>query len=393
MALDSSCVVRHSAVIYDRGGRVVVARLHDLSEVKWSRLRSAISSASVSLTSSSCSAQAEDLAKIEPRRHELVLFRGGARVWEGPILNVSWGADGVTINAQDVFSYLSGTAISRLWDSTEGGNTSQVMTERFEEIIRWEMTEPYEAPVGTGSAAHVAVFPRWENLDTPANVIPYLDVRPGSVITTSRVYPFEMMVGDHLADLARSGVDFTVVGRSIVVWDSEQALSKTRTLTEDDFSGQVRVVASGESLAAISHAVGQVTQDPDTGEEIAPVVGHAGGTDLFYGPWERVVTSSTEVGAEGDAEQTALTTQAQRDLLGRLPTPLEIRVENASLILGDTLPLDSLVPGVIVPVVAQLNLRQVSQVQVLDGISVTEDPAGETVQPTLLPAGGVEVMS
>ena len=266
------------------------------------------------------------------------------------------------------------------------------MTERFEAIITHELSTPYQMSVGTGTAQQTITVPRWETIETPANVLPFLDVRHGSVQTSSLTYPFEMTVGEHLTSLARSGVDFTAVGRKLLVWDSESALGETRIVTEDDFSGDLVVISSGASLASISHAVGQTSEDPDTGEELAPPVGHAGGVDTYYGVWERVVSSQTEMGGDASGEQTVLTTQAQRDLLGRTPAPLEIRADENSLILSDTLLLSDLVPGVVVPVVATMNLRRVSQRQLLDSITVTEEPQSETIKPVLVPAGTVEAL-
>lgn len=107
------CVVRHSVVVYDRGGSRRVTPLVDLTEVKYERRLSAVSKAHVLLLGHACDQQAQALRSIHARRHELVIFRGDERVWEGPITQVKWTGDGVRIDASDVTEYLFGTPLSR----------------------------------------------------------------------------------------------------------------------------------------------------------------------------------------------------------------------------------------------------------------------------------------
>lgn len=378
------CVERHTAMIYDRGGKYRMNQLIDLASVKWGRARNAVTDATVVLTGRSCSAQSTVINAIEPRRHELVIFRGTERVWEGPIAQVSSLSGSATIIAQDVGSYLFGTALSVDWPNSESGGPS-LMTERIEEILVHELTVPYQMVVGTGAAAHTITVDRWEGLDPPVNLLDFLEVRPGTVLTFSGTVAFEMTVGEHVANLARSGVDVTMVGRKILVWDSAVALGRTRQLTENDFTGDPEVISSGAEFAAIFHTTAQQQEGADTAPTVA---GNAGQVDPYYGAWTMIHTADSEEGAASDASQDALNSQAQRGLVGRNPVPVEIRMPgDAGLRLSHDLTINELVPGVEMPVLARLNLRQISQMQILERMSVTEEAAGENISVTLVPSG------
>lgn len=351
------CAQAHTAFIFDRGGTTRVAQLLDVSQVVWGRDRDGISEATIEISGSACSAQAGILAAVEPKRSELVLYRGADRVWEGPVWRVGWYADHVEINAHDVFQYVLETPLSQAYDNSYP-NTTEVSTR-----------------VGTILAAEMPV---WEALDPPANVLPHLQIHhfANEARTTAVTKPFEMSVGEHIQNLARtSGIDYTVVGRAIHVWDVSRSLGKTRILTEADFFSEVIVTAYGADMAASVYVVGQ---DGAYGEAHEP--------SPYYGPWTKILTVYNEEGTTAPT-QSELNSQAQRNLSGRMPVPIEVRVpDNSGIRLDETLTIQHLVPGVQVPLLATLNARQVSQLQKIDHVQVTETPDGESIQVTLTPA-------
>lgn len=389
--VDEACVSKHTAMIHDRGGVHRQYQLIDLAQVEWARKRNGKTSGVITLSGRSCRRQADVLSAIEARRFELVLFRGQERVWEGPIKEIAWYSDSAVITAFDVKDYLDGTMLSRDWPGPDGGGTS-VMTTRIEQILDWELHQPYTMRVGTGGAAHDVVVPRWEGITPPANVWPFVDIRAGTVTTRSDTVAFQMTVGEHLQNLSESGVDYTTVGRSLIVWDAAVPLGRTRTLTESDFYGDLEVYEAGSEFSAISHISPQERKENEEGVIPPPIVGSAGAPDDYYGVWTRLVTSESESGSD-DPTQDALNSQAQRGQLGRNPVPLELRVpQGASLRLSHDLGINDLVPGVEMPVLARLNLKQVSQLQVLTGVKVTEDGEGETIKVDLTSAGEIEVV-
>lgn len=351
------CVSAHRAFIFDRGGKRRRGVLDDINLVDYTRDRDSMSEGNVTLQGSSCSRQADFLSTIEPRRDELVIFRGDERVWEGPVNRVAWHADKVVIAAHDCFDYILNTPMSQTYSSAYPN--VEAVTARIQRILEHEMQV-------------------WETLDPPVNLLDHMQIHhfPNEAETTAVTRPFEMTVGEHIQSLARySGIDFTMVGRSLHVWDVSRSLGRLRTLTEKDFLSEVVITAYGSDLAA---AVYVVAQDGRYGSatEASP----------YYGPWTKILTAYSEEGAEAPT-QGELDSQAQRNLNGRLPVPVEVRIpDNSSVRLSETLSINDLIPGVQVPLLATLNARQLSQMQKIDRVRVVENPEKETVSITLTPA-------
>lgn len=382
--MSADCVQGHSAMIHDRGGVRRIDSLQNLFSVQWGRVEGDKSIAKVVITAQNCAAQAQALQAIEPRRHELVIFRGNTRVWEGPIVEPAWYSDRLELTAVDVLEYAAGTALSKDWPNKERGGPAY-MTQRVQQIFDYELSTSYVMQTNSGPVT----VPAWEVVDPPINVLPHLEIRPsvgpGGISTLAETDAFQMTLFDHLQALTRSGLDYTVVGRKILMWDSATSVGRTRIITETDFSGDVAVFASGRDFAAISHISAQAEE-----EGAPPAVGHAGAASEFYGPWEHVLSLDSEEGSD-TPDQVALNGQAGRYLVGRNPVPTQIVVpDGASLLLGGDLTIDSLVPGVVMPVRATLNLRPVSQDQRLQSVTVTETSAGETIGIKLIPAGDLE---
>jgi hypothetical protein len=166
-----------------------------------------------------------------------------------------------------------------------------------------------------------------------------------------------------------------VVGRAIHVWDVSRNLGKTRQLTEADFFSEVIVTAYGADMAAEVYVVGN-----------NGAYGHASAPSPYYGPWTMILTAYNEEGTI-DPSQAELDSQASRNLNGRMPVPVEVRIpDNSGVRLSDTLTIYDMVPGVQIPLLATLNARKMSQLQKIDHVTVTETSDGETVQLTLTPA-------
>jgi hypothetical protein len=141
--------------------------------------------------------------------------------------------------------------------------------------------------VGTGSAVTNVAVPRWENLDPPVNVLPHLEIRPGSVLTRSVTEAFEMTVFEHIQNLSRGGMDWTVIGRKILFWDRKEVIGRTRTLTDNDFYGDIEVFASGSDNWQIEHVVAQPAEEEMAGtfmDEVVPQVWTANRTNLHIDP-------------------------------------------------------------------------------------------------------------
>lgn len=368
------CVELHHAYITDRGGTRRIAELVDLTSVQWARNRDTMSQANIVVQGGACVAQADILKNIEPKRNELVLYRGDDRVWEGPINLVAWHSDRVEINAHDVLEYVYGRPLSITWDNNYPNSTE--VTTRLENILDYEMTQPFTYLANDGVTP--ITVPAWESLTPPANVLPYVVCHhfPNEARTSAKTTPFQMTVGEHLDNYARTGgIDYTVIGRAIHIWDVNRDLGRLKTLTEADFFGEIVVSAYGAEFAALAFTVAQDGR-----------YGGAGANNGYYGPWAKVFTVFDE-DETTPPTQADLNSQAQRNLSGRSPVPVEVRVpDNSGIRLSPGLSINDLVPGVHMPLLATLNARQVSQMQKLDHVTITETAEGETIQVVLLPA-------
>lgn len=373
------CISNHRISIKDRGGSRHVENLVDIGSVEWGRKRDAKSTAQFSLNGRACEEQSDIIREIANAtgRYEAVIHRGDDRVWEGPIRRVETVRDNALFLATDVKEYLDHTSLSRAWPNSDGGGPT-LMGDRIEQIITHELTEAYT--MLTNSAA--VEVTRWEAQDPPINVLPFLQVYPGTVLTRSSTEEFEMLLGEHIDNLVDGGMDFTVVGRRMIFWDSALSIGQTRMLTDADFLGDIRVIRYGSDHWSISHlSASQADEDTERG------VGHAGAPHPYYGVWENIVSMQSE---EGTAEptQTELNSQAQRDILHRTPVPLEVRVpDGVGIRLTDDLTIQHLVPGVIMPVTTAKNIQVVTQSQRLDEMKVVETAAGETITVNLSPFG------
>jgi hypothetical protein len=351
------CVEDHTIYVSDRGGVARVAQLFDVSLVRWTRDRDGVSEADIRIEGMACSAQSEVLGAIEPKRSEIVIYRGGDRVWEGPVWRVGWHADYVEINAHDIMAYVMATPLSQRY-SNAYPNVDTV-TNRLEGILEEELAA-------------------WEALDPPANLLPHLQVHHNvnEARTSAITEAFEMTVGEHIQDMGRTaGIDWTVLGRSLHIWDVSRSLGKTRLMTDADFNSDVIVTAYGADMASAVYVAGSNGR-----------VGKAIALSPYYGPWTMILTAYNEEGT-ADPTQAELDSQAKRNINGRSVVPVEVRVpDNSTVRLNETLTINDLVPGVQVPLLATLNARQLSQLQKIDFVTVTETPDGETIQLTLTPA-------
>lgn len=370
------CVETHSAFIFDRGGKRPIGQVLDISEVKWSRERDAISEAQVTIIGDSCTEQRALVNQARTRRHELVIFRGQERVWEGPLHRIASHSDRAVFVARDIFTYIQHTSLSQAYDN----RAKPIFGEDGETIVGW-VTQPTEVTTRIGNILNYELN-RWEALSPPANIKPYLNIHhfPNEARTTAYTTPRQMTAGTHIQNLARyAGVDWTVVGRAFHVWDVSRALGRTRVLTEKDFLSEIIVTEYGADLALDAYVVG-----------FDGVYGEAHNTDAalrdYYGPWEMVFTNYDEEGSLAPTQE-ELNSQAKRNLSGRAPAPFEVRVpDNSTIQLSEDLTIRDLVPGVQMPLRATLNSRDYYQMQKLDRLQVIENADGEQIQVTLVPA-------
>lgn len=356
----------HSVMIYDRGGFTRLFQLEDVVNVQWQRVRDDISMADVTVSSPGPECL-RLLEQIEPGRHEMVLFRGTQRVWEGPItllVEEQGLTPTVSIQARDVMHYAYRLIMRRTYSNKYPNIVTNVS--RAANILRTELG-------------------RRETENPPINVVPHMQiVTSADMARTSRVTrPYQATVFEDIDSLAAySGLDYTVIGRRIVLSDRHHALGRTPTVTQADFLGDVRISVYGMELATFAAVTGG-----------NGMYGISGGPNSYYGQWEILDSAYDEEADSAAPTQGELNSQAVRNLSGRLPTPVQIRVpENAMINPNGVFTIDNLIPGIQVPVRARLAIREVQQYQKLQKVQVNDDASGERIQVTLVPSTGNPVV-
>jgi hypothetical protein len=116
-AEERGTVKNHTVRIMDRGGQILFRQLVNLERVRWGRVRDDISDAAIRISGGSFDAQREWLARIHPMRHELCIYRGTDRVWEGPITLKQDGGSYMELHAKDVMHYANRTAMHAAYTS------------------------------------------------------------------------------------------------------------------------------------------------------------------------------------------------------------------------------------------------------------------------------------
>lgn len=356
---------KHSAYIYDRGGRRQIGKFENLTRVRWERRRDDPSQAIVftKFPSAECATM---MGMVEAGRHELVIFRGNKRVWEGPITRVAYTFYTVEVEGTDVMQYIKRNIMTLEYDDRYPNNGP--VFDRIDRVLTAEMA-------------------RWEALDPPANVLPYvqyiLATAPATDAgTAAHSVPYEMtsfqMIDTYAA---RGGIDYTVIGRRILFFDVHTTIGQTAMVTKADFIGSPVITQYGNELGTY------VAMTDGKGN-----YGEAGGTDPYYGRWEMLFDAYDEnAGPVEDNEPPSvaeLTSQAVRSLgQSRIP-PLIVRIpDNTQLNPKGVLQIDDLVCGVHIPLQCDVPGRTVSQMQKLDRLVVEETADdGETIKVTLSPA-------
>jgi hypothetical protein len=356
----------HTAYIYDRGGRRQIGLLEPMIRIKWNRTRDDVSAATLYVSSPGieCSKM---LGITESGRHEVVIFRGDKRVWEGPVVRISYMGQHVEIEAHDVMQYAARTIMHNEYDNRYPNNGK--VLDRIKRIMTAELA-------------------RKEACDPAYNILPHVryiystDPTVKDANTAAHTEPYEYTVFQHIDNYAaRGGLDYTVLGRSIMFFDVHQKIGQTAMVTADDFLGDPVITQYGMELGT------RVAMTNGKG-----VWGAAGGIDPFYGEWELLHQAYDESAGPTDPAdeptKAELESQARRAWQQSKLPPLVARIpDNTALNPNGVLTIDDLVPGTWIPLSVEVPGRTVQQMQKLDKMSVEETAqGGEVIKVVLSPA-------
>jgi len=457
----------HRVYVYDKGGEYRLGEITPIAQLEWNRARDDISTATI--TTAGFGPECCGLmGGLKAMRHELVIFRDSVRVWEGPITMLTYASDRVTITAHDVMYYIYRRILKSGYDDRyiRKGSPPDVT------IINNIKTVVERAVLLTNHAL---------DRDDP-NVKVYVTRfdRDDDSKESRRVLPYQKTVWEEIDELAaKHGLDYTVIGRRIMYWDTHNKIGRLQQWSDETFLANPIITEYGASLAtlsAVSDGLGNY--------------GVAGGEDYFYGFVEVLASSYSGKGPPATAKQLtqlkndriaaeakyrearsaflrypglsaeeeaqlaawvterdtpgvlpdrqkwldahiaplqerhnkkaaletemnhdktdfdnaveaqqdaseewhqymkALRSQALRNLEGRYPVPVVVRIpDNSQLNPSADVGINQLVPGTWVPLRSNVTCRQMTQWQKLDRVTVTATPdGGEQITVTLIPA-------
>jgi hypothetical protein len=310
---------------------------------------------------------------IWPWAHELALFRDGELVWQGPVFSIDElvlpdeSTDHIQITARDFLAWL---------------DRRTVHEDIFLNDTDYDLSAIAEAII-------VDAF----TPDDPG-VLEHLVIQPSGRTGRHTVRHWEARCGDELRTVARGGLDFTAVGRAIIVKGPthDPAIPTTVLRARDFLSGiEIRVVGAEAATAGI--AVGGVPtpedidpENPTPIENVPPLKVYEGGLDPFFGLIENWTQS------EGVQNESLLGWIARQKILDGFPPPQTLSVPAESGLNPEApVSIHNLVPGTFFTILVQGTCRELSQYMRLSHLRVAwVAGAAESIGVTFIPANIVD---
>lgn len=349
--------------VMDRGGVTLIGVLDGYQSITWSRIRDDISDAYIRLVGM----DADDcriLRTLRAARHEVRIKRNNRVMWEGPITRIEMGENYAEIDARDVLWYAS----RRVYPLEIDYEQSPVsVLDVMDDVLGAVYSED------SGSSG-----PDPYNYNTTVTVIPSTDdARTAAWIPAYSATAWNLL--DRYAD--DGGIDYTVVGRQVFVWDTHCRVAEAQKVSDGDFL---------DSLSVIEYGSEALTNVYYTNNNNTAVVASAPQTWLdYYGPLDQVQSRIDESTSTEEVPQERLDVmleQAERMLSSGYPAPLVVRVpENVQLNPETVLRFADLIPGVHIPVETSVGCRPVRTVHKLTRVSVYVTPGEERVLVTMGP--------
>lgn len=338
------CAQDYFVGFHDRTGKIPVGTVVEPVSVEWGRILDDTSDAKIVVEVGDVEC-CQTLGAVRTWCNDMSVYRDSALVWQGPLADIQYEGDTVTLTAQDVTGWLARRVVHNLLDYTAAGLGAADLVTIAEALIRDAF-----AP------------------DDP-NVLAYLSATLSGIVGERKYEANDSYAGDELRELARTGIDYTAIGHRIIL-AGEVALGRLATLNDDHFAGPLRVIEDG--LAATSRAI-------VVGEGITATSGGVGSCGLI----ERLVKE--------DAIRDQASAQAEADALvaAGSPTPIYLEVPDGSRLTPDApVSIEELVPGVVIPVASTQTCRSVAALLRLTKLNVTYTATeGEAVAVTLAPPG------
>lgn len=332
-------------IITDRTGGLQIADLTaDMSSAEYGRMMDDSSEASITvpLTGGAAGACCEKVGGLRTWLHTGVIYRNNELVWgPGPLINIRENRGNAVIRIRDVTAWLDRRLI----------HTDHAFTQT--DIIQIAVTIITEAMAP----------------DDPCDVIGNLQVLGVGQLIDYQVDAHRKYAGEILRDLARIGLDFTVIGTSILLAPT-LSFGPITSLMDGDFLVDIEVEERGEDTATKWTVIG------------AAVDGSCGDIDPYYGLIEQLATEDDVT--DSDSADIA----ACNRLSASNPAPLFVNIpSDAQLSSKAPVNFEHLVPGLLLPVNLNETCRKVAVTNRLTAVKVTAAGGDEQVKVTLAPLG------
>jgi hypothetical protein len=195
---------------------------------------------------------------------------------------------------------------------------------------------------------------------------------------------------EEIDDLAaHAGLDYCTVGRRIILWDTHRPVGRLPEMRDGDFSDSPIVTEYGMSAANYfgvtnnSGVWGAHEEDKSDHQSTGWIEQLASA----YGESEAPAEARELSRKDRERLEENLTEQAHRNIEGRWPPPLVVRIPDNSTLSPDlNLGINQIIPGVWLPLRATNTVREVAQWQKLDAMEVEQTSQGERITVTMSPA-------
>lgn len=338
----------YDVFITQRCGGGISCVLEDIVDLHYDRRLDAISEAQVQVnlggeTSYTC---CQCLAEVEPWCHELHIWRDGDEAWVGPITKITYSYSKVIIEAKDSLGWL------------------EVRIPPIDIDFSAVMTDP----VDIGELIVQTAFAE----DTVTCEVDALYTQPSTYTTLFFAEAFSATAFEILESVGEIGLDFTTLGRTIVLVGDEAPFTPLVLLNDEHIKGEVEITKNG----LLQENRAYVHFDGDLG---VPASGET--TFYCYGPIERLHDG------EGLIDGVSAGQAADIYVASAGITPRVMEVPPGSKLTPDTpWTFDKMVPGCRVDVAILKTCFQLTQSFRLLEVQVDVTPArGEEIGITLSP--------
>lgn len=369
-----------------------VCTLTNVATVHWNRILDEISTAQIEIpvgvgTGGGSNPCCGCMALIEPWCHELNIARDGIPVWQGPVTRVTYGFNSVRVEARDFFGWLEkripiitlGTT-GRPEDLFELTDLAvQVLNAAFSEDDPCVLKNIYQADLN----------------NRPTYIGPI-------AVPVDNFPTFTGSYFDWMTTLSNLGLDFTIVGRRIVLGVDAADLPIAGVITDEHILGEISYTKDGDLM--VNRIYSRYTGDDDAAQceanaaagktpfNSVPCPALIDGPMYCYGPIEKVIedASGGDLGLGIDAAIQI----AQKYLNEGSIAPRTVEVPSGSKLSPDTpFDINELIPGMRVRVAISGLCIEVNSVFKLHEIIYNVDSSGNeevgiTLGPVDLTTGG-----